>query len=94
MHLLSFMLSSVHFTHSISAPAESEANMKYNIIMSLCRFIYPSLEISQFLVHLNTQDNKIQLTRAFCQLHQLRRPGDVVGDIVRNSDDEVSKHQR
>ena len=30
---------------------------------------------------LNTQDNKVQLTRAFadlCQLHQLRRPGDVI----------------
>ena len=26
---------------------------------------YPGLEITQFLVLLNTQDNKVQLTRAF-----------------------------
>ena len=34
---------------------------------------------------LNTQDNKVQLTRAFadvCQLHQLRHSGDVVWDAV------------
>ena len=39
---------------------------------------------------LNTQDNKVQLTRAFadvCQLHQLRRPCDVVADVVRDHDD-------
>ena len=41
---------------------------------------------------LNTKDNKVQLTRAFadvCQLHQLRHPGDVVGDVVRDGDDEA-----
>ena len=46
------------------------------------------------LCTLITQDNKNQLTRAFAdgcayQLHQLRHPGDVVWDAVRDSDDEA-----
>ena len=39
----------------------------------------------------NTQDDKVQLTSAFpdvCQLHQVRRPGDVVWDVVQDGDDE------
>ena len=38
-----------------------------------------------------TQDNKVQLTKAFtsiCQLPQLRRPSDAAGDIVWDCDDE------
>ena len=39
----------------------------------------------------NTQDSKVQHTRAFvdvCQLHQLRRPSEFAGDIVREGDDQ------
>ena len=56
-------------------------------------FLKYIIELSQFFCTLNTQDNKKnQLTRAFadgCQLHQLRRPSDVVWDAVRDGDDEV-----
>ena len=44
-------------------------------MLSRCRLIYPGLEITVPCT-LNTQDNKVQLTRAFayvCQLHQVRR---------------------
>ena len=59
--------------------------------VSLCRLIYPGFEISQFFVHLILRITKNQLTRAFadgCQLHQLRRPSDVVWDAVQDGDDE------
>ena len=60
--------------------------------MSLCRLIYPGFEISHFFEHLILRIIKNQLTRAFadgCQLHQLRRPSDVVWDAVRDGDDEA-----
>ena len=48
--------------------------------------------ISQFFVHLILKIIKNQLTKAFadsCQLHQLRRPDDVVWDAVRDGVDEA-----
>ena len=56
----------------------------------ICRLIYPGFEITQFFVHLILRIIENPLTRAFaddCQLHQLRRPGDVVWDAVRDGDD-------
>ena len=50
------------------------------------------LYITQFFVHLILRIIENPLTRAFaddCQLHQLRRPGDVVWDAVRDGDDET-----
>ena len=54
--------------------------------------------IMKFMNHtfpctLNSEDNKVQLTRAFtdvCQLHQLRRTCDVVWDVVPDGDDEAA----
>ena len=60
------------------------------IDISLCRFIYPGLEITCTVLcrpTLNADDNEVQLTRAFanvCHLHQLRRPSDVFRGIVRD----------
>ena len=48
--------------------------------------------ITQFFVHLILRIIENPLTRAFAndyQLHQLRRPGDVVWDAVRDGDDEA-----
>ena len=68
-----------------------------DMMISLCRLIYPDFEISQFFVHLILRIIKNQPTRAFadgCQLHQLRRPGDVVWDTVRDVDDDVKNAMR
>ena len=51
-----------------------------------------SKHMTQFFVHLILRIIENPLTRAFandCQLHQLRRPGDVVWGRVRDGDDEV-----
>ena len=50
--------------------------------------------VTQFFVHLILRIIENPLTRAFaddCQLHQLRRPGDVVWDAVRDGDDEAQR---
>ena len=57
--------------------------------LSLCKLIYPGFEITQFFVHLILRIIENPLRRAFaddCQLHLLRRPGDVVWDAVRDGD--------
>ena len=61
------------------------------VFLSLCKLIYPGFAITQFFVHLILRIIENPLTRAVaddCQLHQLRRPGDVVWDAVRDGDDE------
>ena len=63
--------------------------LKIKLLLSLCRLIYPGFEMTQFFVHLILRIIENPLTRAFaddCQLHQLRRPGDVVWDAVRDGD--------
>ena len=66
-------------------------------IVSFETFVHVSylfISHSTVVCILNTQHNKNQLTRAFadgCQLHQLRHPGDVVWDTVRDGDDEAPR---